>query len=124
MWTQHHLHIRCRDILASRDFYINVLGAQEVRRYRTDYGLEIIFLTFKGTNLALSPCPDQETAPPAQTGTGIYQIAFQVENMEAALAGLQARGACLKGPVVSPHPGVKAAFIKAPDGVEIELMQY
>jgi catechol 2,3-dioxygenase-like lactoylglutathione lyase family enzyme len=124
MWTQHHLHIRCQDIAASRDFYVNVLGAEEVRRYRTDYGLEVILLTLKGTNLALSPGSDQAAPPLAQGGAGIYQIAFAVENLAAALAELQARGARLKGPVLSPHPGVKAAFIEAPDGVEIELMQY
>jgi catechol 2,3-dioxygenase-like lactoylglutathione lyase family enzyme len=124
MWLQHHLHLRCRDIEASRDFYVKVLGAEELRHYHTDYGLEIIFLNFKDTRLALSPCSDRQAPPENGEPLGIYQLAFQVENLEEVLAQLQARGARLKGAPKTPNAGVKAAFIEAPDGVEIELMQY
>jgi catechol 2,3-dioxygenase-like lactoylglutathione lyase family enzyme len=122
-WIQHHLHIRCRDIAVSRDFYVNVLGAEQLRHYRTDYGLEIILLSLAGTHLALSPYPGQ--APPeSEKSLGIYQLAFQVDNMEEALAELRARGGRLKGPITAPNAGVRAAFIEAPDGMEIELMEY
>jgi catechol 2,3-dioxygenase-like lactoylglutathione lyase family enzyme len=123
VFSQHHLHIRCLDLLSSRDFYVKVLGAEELRRYRTAYGLEIIFLRLNDTNLALSP--GRETAlRPDPEPPGIYQLAFKVDDIENILADLRARGAKIKGPVREPSPGVKAAFLEAPDGVEIELMQF
>ncbi|MDR1397628.1 MAG: VOC family protein [Desulfarculales bacterium] len=123
MFSQHHLHIRCLNLPASRDFYVKVLGAEELRHYRTAYGMEIIFLRLNDTSLALSPSRKislrSDPEPP-----GIYQLAFKVDNMEDTLISLRARGAKIKGPVREPSPGVKAAFLEAPDGVEIELMQF
>jgi catechol 2,3-dioxygenase-like lactoylglutathione lyase family enzyme len=123
MLSQHHLHIRCLNLLSSRDFYVKVLGAEELRHYRTAYGLEIIFLRLYDTNLALSPGKGTSLRPDPEP-PGIYQLAFEVDDMENTLTGLKARGAKIKGPVREPTPGVKAAFLEAPDGVEIELMQF
>ena len=121
MFKQHHLHLRCADLWAARDFYVNLLGARQLRHYTTALGTEIVYLQLNDIDIALSPATPG--APCSSRGCGIYQLGLQVQNMETTVRELAGRGIKFKGPVVEPTPGVKAAFFDAPDGVEIELME-
>ena len=56
-------------------------------------------------------------------GYGIYQLGFTVPDIEKTHKELTAKGVEFKGAPVTVRPGLKAAFLSAPDGVEIELME-
>ena len=120
----HHIHLRCQNLKAARDFYVEVMGAQELKHYFSDLGNEIYFLKFFDVNLALTPA-NYPGADPAQAGKlGMYHIGMVVDELDELVAGLQAKGAKLRGGIVNPTPNLRAAFIEAPDGMEIELMYY
>ncbi len=116
----HHLHLGCKDLHKSRDFYINVLRARELKHYHTSYNLEIILLELGDFVLALSPRHDDQEA---FNRLGVYQLGVSVANIEQTVKELTAKGVTFKSAILSPTPGVKAIMFDAPDGVEIELMQ-
>jgi catechol 2,3-dioxygenase-like lactoylglutathione lyase family enzyme len=126
MFKHHHLHLRCKDVKASRDFYVKVMGGTFLRQYKTLSGREITLVAINDTSLALSAPPDDvPVAKYSDFGWGVYQVAFAVDNLAEAIKTLQARGAVFtdNGKITEPSAGVYAAFIQAPDNVEIELMQ-
>jgi catechol 2,3-dioxygenase-like lactoylglutathione lyase family enzyme len=126
MFRQHHVHLRCKDVEASRDFYVTVMGGTFQRRYTTLTGLEITMVTVNDTAFALSaPAGNVPVEKLSDFGWGVYQVAFAVDNVAEAVKTLQARGAVFKndGKLAEASPGVYAAFLLAPDNVEIELMQ-
>ena len=115
----HHLHWRCRNLAASLEFYQHHLGAALLKHYTTAYGLEIYLLNLHGLIIALSPAKE----PHAAATGGIYQLALQVEDIEATVARMEAMGVKCKSGILEPTPGVKAAMFDDPEGVEIEFMQ-
>ena len=50
---------------------------------------------------------------------GLYQLAFTVEDLDATVEELQAKGAELD----YLRPEIKRAFFKGPDNVQIELIE-
>lgn len=50
-------------------------------------------------------------------------IGLKVQDMNAAVAELRRKGAEFVVEPNSPRPGVKLAFMQAPDGVRIEILQ-
>ena len=117
----HHLHIGCADLNLSRDFYVDMLGAEQLKHYHTAYNLEIIQLKLGDFILSLSPKP---AGAAGVRELGIYQLALTVDDIAAAMDTLKAKGVRFKGAgLVRPVPGMLAAMFDAPDGVEIELMQ-
>lgn len=61
----------------------------------------------------------------AEKGPGLHHICFEVDDIDAMLQDLQARGVRLINPQALVLPGRKAAFIhpKAANGVLVELYQ-
>ena len=58
--------------------------------------------------------------PPA---LGVEHIGLIVPDLARAAAELTAKGAVFSLPPTSPRPGVKVAFVKAPDGAQIEILE-
>lgn len=112
------MHWRCNDIKASLNFYTQIMGARLLKHYTTSYNLEIYLLELGNITIALSPA--HNCAPCAN---GMYQLALQVNDIQAAVAELESKGLKCKSGILQPTPGVKAAMFDDPDGVEIELMQ-
>ncbi len=70
-------------------------------------------------------------APPGQGGDrhapantpGIRHIAFAVDDIDAVLAGLRARGAELVGEVERYKDSYRLCYIRGPEGIIVELAQ-
>jgi catechol 2,3-dioxygenase-like lactoylglutathione lyase family enzyme len=119
-----HVHLRCQDLETAVNYYVNLFGGKilngtEVR------GLPIVQIEVGGQRLFLSPkLPQLEVEPNSgKARWGVYQLAFAVENMDAAVKELKAKGAQFEGEPIVVNPSVTIAFIKGPDGVQIELLQ-
>ena len=59
---------------------------------------------------------------PANT-PGIRHIAFAVEDIDAVLAGLRARGAELVGDVERYGDGYRLCYVRGPEGIIVELAE-
>ena len=117
------------------DFYVGVLGFRVRERSRipaTPRGpLDLVYLELGGTTVEVMCYPEASPAiAPRSTEPrqGWQCLALEVEDMDAALAHLKARGVepCW-GPMKRPAGSTNAyarAEIRDPDGNPIELRQW
>jgi lactoylglutathione lyase len=117
-----HTMLRVRDLDASLDFFVNKLGLRESRRQRSEGGRFTLVFLATGANadpaeIELTYNWDQKE--PYPTGRFFGHLAFQVEDIYATCASLQAAGVAILRP---PRDG-RMAFIKSPDGQSVELLQ-
>ena len=110
------------------EFYTQVLGFTVRSRDRVTApplgALDLVYLDLGGTTVELMSYPDAELLPPPRTERlGYRMMALEVDDMDAALAALEARGIAPSwGP--KKRPTYARAEIRDPDGNSIELRQW
>jgi len=117
-----HTRYRVNDLERTVQFYKNVLGLAEVRRHKSPRGSELVFLKAPGSEELIELCCFPASGP-VQVQPDLTHLAFEVESL--AEFGRHLAGLGLKysdGPHVSADGG-GIAFIDAPEGYEIELIE-
>ena len=111
------------DAARSRDWYVDVLGAELYR----EYGGTSVVLTFCGAWLLLvtgggptADKPDVTFAPPADALTISHAITIRVPDCQSAYESLRARGAEFLTPPVASAWETRA-FFRDPDGHLFEI---
>lgn len=115
----HHVALYTADFSRLYAFYTEVLGLPEVGRFP---GHPIAFLGAGATVIEL--CGGEEAAAPR--GQGWNHLAFEVGDLEAAVAALVARGVALHTPPEPfplEAPRCRVAFFRDPDGNLLELFE-
>ena len=117
-----HTRYRLNDLEASVQFYKRVLGLREVRRHRSPRGSELVFLKAPGSEELIELChfPD---AGPVQVQPDLTHLAFEVDSLESFGKHLATLGIRYSDGPHLKDDGSGFAFIDAPEGYEIELMQ-
>ncbi len=124
-----HVHLRSPDPEATAQFYENMFGA-EVSRSPYPAGTRFagqprITMRLGGTSFFVAPAdprtPNGE--PPKAPHFGLEHIGLAVENLDAAADELRRKGAHFTMEPVTFTPGTKIAFVQAPQGVLVELIQ-
>jgi catechol 2,3-dioxygenase-like lactoylglutathione lyase family enzyme len=126
-----HIHVYSEDPASSVHFYETCFGAEAIGETRTSRGGTMYFLRLGGLALVLAPYPPgAEPGTPSAYADGAYQHAFgvahfglHVENLEDAVATVRRLGATILSEP-REHAGLRFAYVGAPDGVVIELLQY
>ena len=117
-----HLHLRSPDPEATARYYVDVFGATPVSTVETGGALRVI-VDLAGLNLFIERVPPGTPAPPAPPHLGLEHIGFAVTDIDAVCAALKARGAEFAVEPHAPRPGVRIAFVRAPEDVRIELLE-
>lgn len=120
----HHTHICCEDLQRSEKWWIEVMGAELNTRIEVS-GSPITKLNIGGTMVFLSPKIEGMDVELRKDNPcwGLCHIAFAVEDMRASISELRAKGVeIMKGPIET-MTGTTIAYVQAPDGVEVELLQ-
>ena len=117
-----HTRYRVNDLEKSVRFYQQVLGLLEVSRHKSPRGSELVFLKAPESNELIELC-HYPSSGPVQVQPDLTHLAFEVESLaqfgrHLAQLGLQFSD----GPHMTAGGG-GFAFIDAPEGYEIELMQ-
>jgi lactoylglutathione lyase len=117
-----HTRYRVKDLEKTVSFYKDVLGLQEVRRTTSGRGSQLVFFKAPDSEEEIEICKFDESGP-VQVGPDLTHLAFEVDDLEKF-----AREAAAKGYPLSDGPhrtggGSMIAFIDAPEGYEIELIQ-
>ncbi len=117
-----HTRYRVTDLEKTVAFYRDVLGLQEVRRHTSGRGSQLVFFKAPGSDEEIEICK-YDGSGPVVIGPDLTHLAFEVDDIQAF-----ARESAKKGYPLSdgPHPngrGGAIAFIDAPEGYEIELIQ-
>ena len=117
-----HTRYRVNDLERTVKFYREVLGLEEVNRQKSPRGSELVFLKAQGSEELIELCSFPASGP-VQVQPDLTHLAFEVDSLEEFgrhLAGLGLKYS--DGPHASAGGGA-IAFIDAPEGYEIELIQ-
>ena len=118
-----HTRYRLDDLERSVRFYQQVLGLEEVRRHKSPRGSELVFLKAPESDETIELCHFPSSGP-VQVQADLTHLAFKVPNLEAFGRHLASLGLRYSdGPTYKPDGSGGFAFIDAPEGYEIELIQ-
>jgi lactoylglutathione lyase len=116
-----HTRYRVHDLEKTVSFYKNVLGLKELRRHTSGRGSQLVFLKAPEGNEEIEICKFEQSGP-VVVGPDLTHLAFEVDDLETF-----AREAAAKGYPLSDGPhstgSSKIAFIDAPEGYEVELIE-
>jgi lactoylglutathione lyase len=118
-----HTRYRVDDLARTVDFYTQVLGLKEVKRHKSPRGSELVFLETPGSAELIEICSFPASGPVTMC-TDLTHLAFEVEDIEAFAKHSTALGYPLSDGPTQSSSGSTFAFIDAPEGYEIELIQY
>ncbi len=124
-----HVAIAVKDLDAALDFYRDALGLEVAdRREVPAEGVEIAFLPMGESEIELLRPLDEGNSIGrfiAKRGEGIHHICLRVDDIEAAVARLEAAGARMATEIRQHPDGTRYAFVhpKSSHGVLIELYQ-
>src|SRR6516162_9075621 len=117
-----HTRYRVTDLEKTVAFYKDVLGLQETRRHTSGRGSQLVFLKAPGSEEEIELCKFDESGP-VVVGPDLTHLAFLVENMEEFARAAAAKGHPLSDGPHTTSSGDRIAFIDAPEGYEIELIE-
>ena len=119
-----HAMIRVKNIEESLKFYTQVLNMKFDHKKRLD-DCWLYFLTDESGNCQIELTVNDETPIQGYTvGSGFGHFAFEVDSLDKFTAKISNLGySYLYEPFDLTGKGSKIAFIKDPDGYEIELIE-
>ena len=119
-----HIHFLCADPEKTAGFFSTYLDAEEIERVTMPDWL-IIRLRIGPAIIALSPKRgDQVLAdPPSPPYRGFSHIGLTVAAVDELVERMRADGVPVTVEPFEIAPGVRAAYVLAPDDIELELLQ-
>jgi lactoylglutathione lyase len=117
-----HIHLRTTNPEAMAQWFEKMLGAEVLRS--TQEGQPRIDLKLGGGNIFIAPVgtADKVNAAPATPYRGLDHFGLSVSGIDAIAADLKAKGVEFTREPTTVRPGVRICFIRAPEGVSIELL--
>ena len=116
-----HTRYRVSDLEKTVSFYRDVLGLKELRRQKSGRGSQLVFLKAPKSDEEIEICKFDESGP-VVVGPDLTHLAFEVDDLDKFAREAAAKGYPLSDGPHSSGSG-KIAFIDAPEGYEIELIQ-
>jgi lactoylglutathione lyase len=117
-----HTRYRVKDLEKTVAFYKDVLGLQETRRETSGRGSQLVFLKAPESEEEIEICKFDKSGP-VVVGPDLTHLAFEVDDLEKFARESAAKGYPLSDRPYQTEGGSKIAFIDAPEGYEIELIQ-
>lgn len=120
-----HVALAYRNTDAAAKWYCDVLGFEVVlEALHPAHGVNLYFLKDPaGTGLIeIIPMPKSDDQQLSDISTAHVHIAFDVEKMDAAVAGLEAAGVEIEGPVTQMGEN-KLLFFRDLEGAPLQLVQ-
>lgn len=124
-----HLHIKCRDINTTKDFYKKMFDAKTIFEEKVG-NASMAVLELGGTVVIIAEPGEGEILEPPKSPRenvwirhGIGHLGVRVDNLDEAARELKAKGAEF---ILEPRDfreGIRIAFIRAPDDDVIEIVQ-
>src|SRR5579872_3763205 len=117
-----HTRYRVNELERTVNFYRNVLGLEEVRRHKSPRGSELVFMKATESEELIELCHFPASGP-VQVQPDLTHLAFEVDNLDAFGKHLEKLGLKYSDGPHRKADGGGIAFIDAPEGYEIELIQ-
>ena len=117
-----HTRYRVNDLERTVKFYRDMLGLQEINRHKSPRGSELVFLKAPGSEeqIEITHFPG---SGPVQVQPDLTHLAFEVDSLDEFAKHLAKHGLKFSDGPTTTSTGIVFAFIDAPEGYEIELIQ-
>jgi lactoylglutathione lyase len=117
-----HTRMRVNDLARTVKFYEEALGLTVSRRHTSPRGAQLAFIATPNSDEEIEICQMPPGAPSVVVQPDLMHLAFEVENLVAFAAAAARKGYPLSdGP--TPSGSGMIAFIDAPEGYEVELIE-
>jgi lactoylglutathione lyase len=117
-----HTRYRVNDLEKTVAFYRDVLGLRETGRHKSPRGSELVFMKAPESEEEIELC-SYPSSGPVQVQADLTHLAFEVDDLEAFAGQLEKKGVKLSDGPTKSSSGSVFAFVDAPEGYEIELIQ-
>ena len=121
----HHAAILCADYARSKHFYTQVLGlaivAEHYREARRSWKLDLALPD--GSQVELFSFPGAPPRPSYPEAQGLRHLAFEVADVAACKAALEAQGLAVEDVRVDEYTQRRFVFFADPDGLPLELYE-
>jgi catechol 2,3-dioxygenase-like lactoylglutathione lyase family enzyme len=124
-----HVHLRATNPDATATFFETMFGAEVTRDIYppgTLYpGQPRIKMRVAGQTVLIAPTHPHDPMTPAPRFPyyGLEHMGLTVDDLEAAVSDLRAKGADIAIGPLTRSPGLRLAFVRGPDGIMVELVQ-
>jgi len=117
-----HTRMRVNDLARTVKFYEEALGLTVSRRHTSPRGAQLAFIATPNSDEEIEICQMPPGAPSVVVQPDLMHLAFEVEDLVAFAAAAARKGYPLSdGP--TPSGSGMIAFIDAPEGYEVELIE-
>lgn len=117
-----HTRYRVNDLERTVRFYVDVLGLEEVKRQKSPRGSELVFLKAPQSEELVEIC-HFPGAGSVQVQPDLTHLAFEVASLAGFEKHLAAHGLKFSDGPTTTASGNRIAFVDAPEGYEIELIE-
>jgi lactoylglutathione lyase len=118
-----HTRMRVNELERTVKFYEHALGLKVSRRHTSPRGAQLAFIATPNSDEEIEICQMPPGAEPVNVQPDLMHLAFEVEDLTAFAAELKKRGYELSDGPTETGRGSMIAFIDAPEGYEVELIQ-
>jgi len=117
-----HTRMRVNDLAKTVKFYQEALGLKLSRQHTSPRGAQLAFLQTPNSDEEIEIC-QLPNSPAVQVQPDLMHLAFEVDDLAAFAAHLAKKGFALSDGPTTTGSGSVIAFIDAPEGYEVELIQ-
>jgi lactoylglutathione lyase len=117
-----HTRMRVNDLERTVRFYEQALGLRVSRRLTSPRGAQLVFLATPNSDEEIELC-QMPGSPSVAVQPDLMHLAFAVSDLTAFAAELERKGFKLSDGPMKTGSGSLIAFIDAPEGYEVELIQ-
>lgn len=117
-----HTRMRVNDLERTVKFYQDALGLTVSKRHTSPRGAQLAFLATPNSDEEIEIC-QLPNSPSVEVQPDLMHLAFEVDDLTAFAEQLKAKGFPLSDGPTSTGSGSMIAFIDAPEGYEVELIQ-
>jgi len=117
-----HTRMRVNDLKRTLEFYQRVFGLEVTRRHESPRGSKLAFLAVPNSDeeIEITYFPG---SGPVKVQEDLMHLAFEVESMKAFQKHLDQIGVPLSDGPTQSSSGSIFAFVDAPEGYEIEVIE-
>jgi lactoylglutathione lyase len=117
-----HTRMRVNDLERTVKFYEDVLELKVARRSVSPRGAKIVFLQTPNSEEEIEIC-QLANSPSVEVQPDLVHLAFEVDDLNEFTRKLEEKGHKLSDGPTPTSSGSTIAFIDAPEGYEIELIE-
>ncbi len=117
-----HTRMRVSDLEKTVNFYQKVFGLEVTRRHESPRGSKLVFLAVPNSDeeIELTYFPG---SGPVEVQEDLMHLAFEVEDMNAFADHIKSVGYEFSDGPTESSSGSTFAFVDAPEGYEVEVIQ-